>query len=207
MRLRDIIIILVAIITGTACVSCGREKEDDTAIRIATEVKSVDRLVLAQMSVSKIATISDLDLTKANGLRESAQALIDALKIGDRKAAFSYNTYMRAYVDLTSFSAEDVKVDNSDSTVNITLPPIQTEFSGRDAQMRVEHYRVTGFRSQVGAEERAEIKERINASLKKEVESDKTFQSILTESAELQGRRYFENLCSRFGYKANVTFR
>lgn len=84
---------------------------------------------------------------------------------------------------------------------------MQTEFAGRDAQMRVEHYRVTGLRSQIGAEERAQMKEQINSALRQEVENDATFRSILTESAKSKGRKYFEDLCGRYGYKANVTFK
>lgn len=195
------------LLTAAIFCSCGRQTENETAARIASEVKSINRLVLSQMTVSKMATVADLDLGKATGPKQSIEALIDALKIGDRKAAFSYNTYMRAYIDLSTFTHEDVKVNNSDSVISITLPPIQTEFAGRDEQMRVEHYRVTGLRSQVDAEDRAEIKEQINTALKKEVENDKTFRKILTESAESSGRKYFNDLCGRYGYKANVTFK
>lgn len=208
MKKRNFIIFALSLLlSGGIAASCSRQSDDDTATRIASEVKSVNKLVLSQMSVSKMATIADLDLEKAEGARQQIEALIDAMKIGDRKAAFSYNTYMRAYVDLSSFSPEDVSVNNSDSTISITLPPIQTEFAGRDAQMRVEHYRVSGLRSQVGAEERAEIKEQINTALKKEVENDDTFRRILTESAKSKGQKYFEDLCSRYGYKANVSFK
>lgn len=190
--------------------SCSKKPADDdtaTATRIAAEVKAVNKLVLSQMSISKMATISDLDLKKADGPEQQVKALIDALKIGDRKAAFSYSTYMRAYIDLSSFSPEDVKINDTDSTISITLPAIQTEFAGRDSRMRVEHYRVSGLRSQIGAEERAAIKEKINAALKQEVENDDTFRRMLTESARSKGKQYFEELCGRYGYKTNVKFR
>lgn len=196
----------VAVLSALLC-SCGGRNDDATAVRIASEIKSVNRLVLSQMSVSKMAAVEDLDLDKAIGPKQSVLAIMDALKIGDRKAVFSYNTYMRAYIDLSGFSRENVKVNSADSVISISLPPIQTEFAGRDPQMRVEHYRVTGLRSQVGAEDRAEIKEQINAALKKEVENDRTFRKMLVESAQASGRRFFNDLCGRYGYKADVTFK
>lgn len=207
-RLKRLFFVSVAAVLSAVSIgSCDRNTDEETAIRLASEVKAVNRLVLAQMSISKMASIADLDLEKATGPKQSLQALVDALKIGDRKAAFSYDTYMRAYIDLSNFSEDDVRVNNSDSTISIVLPAVQTEFAGRDAQMRVEHYRVTGLRSQIGAEERAQMKEQINSALRQEVENDATFRSILTESAKSKGRKYFEDLCGRYGYKANVTFK
>lgn len=192
----------------TGALSLGScSKHDDAAARISSEVKAVNKLVLSQMTISKMASVSDIDFSKAKGLKQSAAAALDAVKIGDRKAAYSYDTYMRAYIDLSTFSDNDVKVDESAKTMTITLPAIQTEFAGRDAELREDHYRVTGMRSEIDAQERAEIKENMNTALKEEVESDETFRKTLTESAKTRGQRYFEDLASRYGYKATVNFK
>ncbi|MGN0219903.1 MAG: hypothetical protein ACI4AX_06425 [Muribaculaceae bacterium] len=63
------------------------------------------------------------------------------------------------------------------------------------------------MRSEIDAQERAEIKENMNTALKEEVESDETFRKTLTESAKTRGQRYFEDLASRYGYKATVNFK
>lgn len=55
------------------------------------------------------------------------------------------------------------------------------------------------MRSEIDAQERAEIKENMNTALKEEVESDETFRKTLTESAKTRGQRYFEDLASRYG--------
>lgn len=87
------------------------------------------------------------------------------------------------------------------------LPPVQTEFAGRDLGMREEHYRVTGLRSQINAKERAEIKEKMNASLKKEVENDPAFKNILIDRAKKQAVMYFENMFAGTGYTPVVVFK
>lgn len=101
----------------TGALSLGScSKHDDAAARISYEVKAVNKLVLSQMTISKMASVSDIDFSKAKGLKQSAAAALDAVKIGDRKAAYSYDTYMRAYIDLSTFSDNDVKDDESAKT-------------------------------------------------------------------------------------------
>ena len=75
------------------------------------ELRSVNKLVLAQMTVSKMATIDDLPLDDARGIKQTAAAMLDIIKIGNRKAAYSYDTYLRAYVDMSQLSPDDVRVD------------------------------------------------------------------------------------------------
>ena len=118
--------------------SCSRPAQE-TAPDLYSELRAVDKLVLAQMTVSKMATIRDLRLDEAHGARQISAALLDALKLGDRKAAYSYNTYLRAFVDLSQMRPEDVVTDDAARTISITLPPIQTEFAGRDPGIREDH--------------------------------------------------------------------
>ncbi|MCM1336322.1 MAG: DUF4230 domain-containing protein [Candidatus Amulumruptor caecigallinarius] len=170
-----------------------------------SEVKSVNKLVLAQMAISKMATVDDMTLDEASGMKQTLAALTDAAKIGSRKAAYSYDTYLRAYIDLSTLQPEDVKVDGKEITLN--LPPIQTEFTGRDIQIREEHYRVTGLRSEIDPKERAAIKEKMNASLKKEVEEKPLFRNKLTEEARAKAVTYFKSLLGKDGYTVNVNFK
>lgn len=172
-----------------------------------SEIRSANKLVLASMSISKMATIDDMDFSKAKGFKQSADALMASLKVGDRVAAYSYDTYLKAYIDLSDLSPDDVKVDEDSKTITIMLPPVQTEFAGRDLGMREEHYRVTGLRSQINAKERAEIKEKMNASLKTEVENDPAFKNILIDRAKKQAVMYFDNMFAGTGYTPVVVFK
>lgn len=197
-----ILCIAAALMLLTAC-GDGKERTDAFYSRL----KSQNKIVLAQMSISKMATVDDLDLSEARGPRQIGEALLDAVKIGDRKAAYSYSTFLRAYVDMSSFTPEDVSVDERDKTVEILLPPLRTEFIGRQPTIREDHYRVTGLRSQIDARERADIKEKMNASLKKEVEDDPVFRETVIDAARTKGIAWFSRLAARDGYTVTVKFR
>ncbi len=171
------------------------------------ELRSVNKLVLAQMTVSKMATIDDLPLDDARGIKQTAAAMLDIIKIGNRKAAYSYDTYLRAYVDMSQLSPDDVRIDHDARTVSITLPPIETEFEGRDITVKEDHYRVTGLRSNIDQYERAEMKEMMNASLKNEVESNPEFRRRLIREAQAKARTYFEALADNEGYTVIVDFK
>lgn len=155
------------------------------------EVKSVDKLVLASMSISKVGSLNSTSWWK----------------IGDRVGVYSYDTYLRAYIDLSELARDDLRWDDGRKRVRLMLPPVRTEFAGRDDGMREEHYRVSGLRSHIDAKERAEIKERMNSHLRDEVEKDSRFREILTEQAEKKARTYFEMLFKANGYEAEVDFR
>ena len=177
--MRDIKIILICMLVAMVPWACSHDDDDSARNIFYSEAKSVNKLVLAQMRVSKMATVDDLSLDEAEGMRQTVAALTDALKIGSRKAAYSYNTYLRAYIDMSSLSPDDVEVDEAARTVTLRLPPVMTEFQGRDASIREEHYRVTGLRSGIDAHERAAIKEQMNTALKHEVEERSAFRERL----------------------------
>lgn len=193
----------------TACtvfMLAGCAHEEDSR-NYYSEVKSVNKLVLAQMTVSKMATIDDLKLEEANGLKQAAGALIDAMKIGDRKAAYAYDTYLRASIDLSALAPEDVRVDKKARTITLNLPAVTTEYLGRDLGIREIHYRVTGLRSQIDAEERAAVKEKMNTMLKREVEDRPFFREKLIAQAKTKAVAFFQALLGSEGYTVAVNFK
>ena len=185
--------------------SCAGEEQRDNVL--FSEVKSVDKLILARMTVSKMATIDDIPLSEAEGLKQTSAALLDALKLGKRKAAYSYDTYLRAYIDLSSLTPDDVKVDESTKTVTLSLPPVMTEYLGRDMEIREDHYRDTGLRSEIDAAERAALKEQMNTVLKNEVKNKPMFRDKLVTEAKAKARTYFSSLLGKDGYKVIINFR
>ena len=172
-----------------------------------SEIRSLNKLVVGQMTISKMASVDDLKLDEADGMKQTASALISAIKIGDRKAAYSYDTYLQAFIDLSDLDADDVVVDEDEKTITITLPPVQTEFRGRDMGIREEHYRVTGLRSSINPDERARLKEKMNAALKREVEQDATFREALKAKGEQKAAKVIEKLVATDGYSVNVKFK
>jgi len=197
-------LLFVPLITASALAGC--RKTPDTAGVLYSELKSVNKIVLARMSVSKMATIEDLDFKDADGLKQTGVALLDAIKIGERKAAYSYDTYIRAYVDMSDFSPEDVSVDDVVGSIVIKLPEIRTEFAGRDAAIREEHYRVTGLRSAIDPKERADMKEKMNTVLKAEVEANPVFRRKIIDVAKSKGDSFFRALAAKDGYTVTISF-
>ena len=204
-KLLGLMLLCPFFLSGCGDMVCKGESE--TQRNYLSEVKSVNKLVLAQMTISKMATIDDIDLSKAEGMKQMAAGLIDAVKVGKRKAAYSYNTYLRAYIDLSGLTDEDVKVDEAAKTITLTLPKVQTEFAGRDLGIREDHYRVTGLRSEIDPKERAEIKEQMNAALKEEVEKKSDFRAKLTSEATAKCDAYFKSLLGGDGYNVIVNFK
>ena len=201
-------------LTGALAGCSGREADaapgagaEQPGVIMLEEIRSVNKLVLARMTISKMGVVRDrVDLSKAKGWKQVTAGLVDAVKIGSRKAAYSYDTYMQAYIDLSALSPDDITVDEESRTVTLRLPEIRTEFIGRDIPLREEHYRVTGLRSAVDAEERADVKERMNTRLRPEVEANPRFRTELVQKAEEKGRLYFRTLLGSEGYDVNVVF-
>lgn len=188
-------------------VVCACSRREDIAPTLYADIRAADRLTLAQMAVSKMATVEDLKLSRAQGVRQTAAALLDAVKIGDRKAAYSYDTYIEAYIDLSEMAPEDVRVDEASKAITITLPAVRTRWAGRDAAMREEHYRVTGLRSNIDASERAKIKEKMNTALRAEVESQPVFREKVTQAARTKATDYFATVAARPGYTVTVNIK
>lgn len=188
-----------------ALASCSTKQ--DEAQLLASELRSVNKLVLARMDITKMASIADWDIDQARGARQMVAAIADKMKIGARRAAYSYDTYLQAYVDLSRLVPGDVVVDETAKTITLNLPQIETEFAGRDATFTEQHYRVTGLRSDVNAAERAKIKERMNAALLDEVEKDPRFRDMVVESARAKGIDFFSTLAARPGYAVIVNLK
>ncbi len=159
------------------------------------------------MTLSKMATIDDIRLSEAQGLKQTASALLAAIKPGSRKAAYSYDTYLRAYIDLEKLTPADISLSADGKSMQLTLPAIEIEFTGRDAEIREEHYRVTGLRSEINADERAALKEEMNRLLKEEVRQNPAFTSRLTELAKTKAVTYFTQWGRSQGIDVSIRFK
>lgn len=191
---------LILIIASLLPIGCNRTNDKDGHSAFYSELRDVNKLTLARMTISKMATIDDLKLDEAQGLKQQATALLDAVKIGDRIGVYSYDTYLTAYMDMSALRPEDVVIDESNHTITLNLPPVRTEFSGRDMRMSENHYRVTGLRGNIGPKERAQLKEKMNDHLRKEVEQDSRFTATLTEQARSKATAWFSSLIEQAGY-------
>lgn len=184
MRFRIFIYFVFALILSSGC------SKPDNTVSYYEEIKAADKMVFATMSITKTARLEDSEW----------------YKVGKRIAVYSYDTYLQAYIDMSLLMPEDLVFDEKTRTVRVTLPPVVTEVTGRDMEMRKVYENVGVFRSEIDAKERAAIKEQANKSLKKELEQNGTFKRQLTEAAERKARQYFESLFKANGYTAIVGF-
>lgn len=148
-------------------------------------------MVFATMSITKTAKFDSSDWYTA----------------GKRIAVYSYDSYMRAYIDLSALQMEDLVFDDEAKTVKVTLPPVVTEIMGRDMEMKKVYDNIGTLRDSLDSKERAEIKEKANTSFKQEIAENPMFKEQLTESAKRKARKYFETIFEANGYTASIDFK
>lgn len=126
-------------------------------------------------------------------------------KVGSRVAAYSYDIWLRAYVDFDELDEEDITVDETTRTVTIQLPPVEVDVAGRSAELRKEYEHIGVFRSKPDSRERAKLKEIANADFEKELQSDPEYVRRLRETAARKSRAWFEALGEARGYRVEFT--
>lgn len=179
---------------------CGKETEE-TDVTMYEEIRGVNKLVVAEMKISKMATIEDLSTSQASGPDETFEALMNKLKIGKRVAAYRYNTYLEAYVDFSKLRPEDIQVDEENKTISIKLPEMEIAPAGRDAGIEEVHYRVSGLRSHISEKERAALKERMNASMMKEINENQEYKQRLKQQGEEKVYDFIRQFSESRGYR------
>jgi len=165
------------LLLATAIMLCLSCTRQEDHRELYQELKSADKMIFASMSITKTATI-------------------------DKSREF-----FGKRIDMSALSDDDISFDDKAGTVHITLPPIVTEISGRDMELRKEYDNIGLFRDSIDARERAELKELANTSLKKELQENKAFTSQLTDAAKHKARQYFESLFGEKGYSAVIDFK
>ncbi|MDE6019080.1 MAG: DUF4230 domain-containing protein [Muribaculaceae bacterium] len=154
------------------------------------EIRHVNKMEFASMAVTKTVKTERSDW----------------YKIGKRIAVYSYDTYLKAYIDLYEFEPEDMEFDEKNKTVKVTLPPVKVEIAGRDMEMKKEYENVGILRTDIDSKERALMKEKASADLKKELEGEPEYKLRLENTARRKARSYFENIFKNAGYTAFIRF-
>lgn len=200
---------LIWLVIPFLLVACSSETQEPESQKVdyLSSVQQVGKLRLSEMTLTKVGRISDPSIQDARTLREKAEAAVDKMKIGTRIGVYSYQTYVAAYIDLNELTPSDLVVDSTAGGVAVNLPPVRIEWTGRDMGFEEVHYRVSGMRSDIGLRERAELKRRMAAELRKEVEGDRSLDSTLRESARAKATAYFTQLFNNWGLEPRITFR
>lgn len=152
-------------------------------------MQSHSRMVFASMAVTKTAVADDSRLW------------------GKRIGVYSYDTYVRAWIDLSQLQPGDLKFDDDAKTVDVSLPPISVEIAGRDLTLHEDYTNIGLLRPRFSSADRARAKELANRDFRKEFNSDSSFRRILTDKATSKATAYFQDFFSRNGYTATVHFK
>lgn len=184
-KLRALSILLVIPIL----ISCSKKPTHDHT-QLYEEIRHVNKMEFASMAVTKTVKTDRSDW----------------YKVGKRIAVYSFDTYLKAYIDLYEFEMGNMEFDEENKTVKVTLPPIKIEIAGRDMEMKKEYENVGMFRTEIDSKERAKMKEKASSDLKKELESNPEYKQRLEDTARRKARSYFENLFKNAGYTAFIRF-
>ena len=159
----------------------GRSSADDTVLREIEAISQMRELSLVEYRVRKIVKADDEG---------------EWYKIGDRKILLSCTAYLKAGIDLSGFSAENVDINRLDGSVTVTVPHAKLLSLDMPAsEIREEYDHVTMLRHSFSAEER-------NALLRqgeKQIRDSVPSLGIL-EKAEENGRRFFESVFTKMGF-------
>lgn len=170
-------------------VACSKKPAPDHT-QLYEEIRHVNQMEFASMAVTKTVKTERSDW----------------YKVGKRIAVYSFDTYLKAYIDLYQFEMENMEFDEENKTVKVTLPPVKIEIAGRDMEMKKEYENVGMFRTEIDSKERARMKEKASADLKKELEGNPEYKQRLEDTARRKARSYFENLFKNADYTAFIRF-
>ena len=171
----------VLLLTALMLPACTERVPEDTTEREIEAISQMQELSLVEYRVRKIVKADDEG---------------EWYKIGDRKILLSCTAYLKAGIDLSGFSAENVDINRLDGSVTVTVPHAKLLSLDMPAsEIREEYDHVTMLRHSFSAEER-------NALLRqgeKQIRSSVPSLGIL-EKAEENARRFFESVFTKMGF-------
>lgn len=170
--------LLAAILSLSACTA---EKPDAALSREIQSLSSMKELGLVEYRVRKIIKADDQG---------------EWYKIGDRKILLSCTAYLKAGVDLSGFTADDIILDSKAGKVTITLPHARLlSLDIPASEIRQEYDQVTLLRWGFSVEERNALLRQGERQIRRSVPT----LGILQKAEENAGK-FFESLFHSLGY-------
>jgi hypothetical protein len=112
----------------TFCSSCGKAEQEkagttaiDTIPMLITQVQKCSRLYTSEFQIHKIVTYDDVVRLKGNLF---SQAYDIRLPLGDRKVAIPMDATLKAYIDFSNFSEQNVSRMGDRLTVTLPDPKV-----------------------------------------------------------------------------------
>ena len=146
---RYLIILIIAAVIGIVLLMCNSRQDHsevsqpistiqgiDTVPLLITQVQKCAKLYTAEYRVHKIVTHDDVVRLKGTLLKRDFDV---KMPIGDRKVAIPIDAKLKAYIDFSSFSEENI--ERKGNKITIVLPdPQVTMTSSKIDQKNVKEY-------------------------------------------------------------------
>ncbi|MBR2262155.1 MAG: DUF4230 domain-containing protein [Paludibacteraceae bacterium] len=173
--------ILLAVIGMTLLSSCAKQvslkEKMDTK---AQELTEMAELGTVEYTITKIVKAED----------------IAWYKIGDRKILFSCKAVLKAGIDLSEFSSQNVEIDEETKSIKVTLPPAKLlSLNMPPEETKLAYQKVSILRDDFSAEERAKLLKQGEEAIIAEVPK----LGILKES-EKNASDFFKAMLSQMGF-------
>lgn len=140
---KGIFIIVLLVATGWLLAGCGQEKEDceevqvtDTVPLLVMQVQKCARLYTTEYHIHKIVTHEDVVRLKGKLMRQDFNI---ALPLGERKIAIPMDAKLKAYIDFSNFSEQNVEREGTKITIVLPDPQV-TLTSSKINQKDIKEY-------------------------------------------------------------------
>ena len=174
--------VILALCLTSMLQGCSQEVDANAALQQEIEsISSMKQLGLVEYRVKKIIKADDQG---------------EWYKIGNRKILLSCTAYLKAGIDLSSFSASDIVADRTTGKVTVTLPHATLlSLNIPASEIRQEYDGVTLLRSSFTVQERNELLRQGERQIRESVPS----LGILPK-AEENARKFFESVFQKLDF-------
>ena len=177
-------ILLLLLCACLLCVGCGKSKKALAKEKLSLLTEMAE-LGAVEYTITKIIKASDTKF----------------YTIGDRKILFSCRATMKAGIDMTEFSQENVEIDGNHITITLPQPKVLS-FNMPPEQARLEYEKVGALRFDFTAADRNDLLRQGEEAIL----ADAPNLGILAD-AEANAKMFFEALLTQVGFeKINVVF-
>ena len=162
------------------CASCGQSLEEKMNQKFSA-MEEMAELGTVQYTITKIIKADD------NAF----------YTVGDRKILFSCQSTMKAGISLADFKKENVKVNEEDKSVEVTLPkPKVLSFNMPAEKIKLEYEKVGTLRSNFTTEDRNNLLRQGEKAIMDDAEN-----LGILKDAEENARLFFESLLKQVGFE------
>lgn len=168
---------LLPILTLIVLFSCKNE-EEKTPQPDVFEIRNMGMLSTTEYTIGKVIKLNDVPQ--------------EWYKYGDRKLLISCKAKVKAGIDLTQISDDDVRVNGK--TIEIILPPAQiTSFVMNPNYIRTEMESVTGFRHNFSQTEKRDFLEQGEKAILEDLKETKIIADA-EKNASIVLKNFYKNL-------------